>query len=227
MRNPKTEKTSVFKGISFRRGKWYAQHKKSGFHQEFDDEMEALAHFMAVFCRSGTESNEAIASRAIFNSPDKGRMPLDSYRPILADTTYQLAIDKTHLVRLNEKSYESYKDFYWFMKFGRATSIKDVRKIDKAPWFEFTYQFLDEMIFRDKVAQVRGAVYEMNGANITRLNGDPFDLRMVNLDEPPQGEASRHVGFSPLIPIKRKRPDLKSIHPDLDGPDNGAGDERL
>jgi len=161
---------------------------------------------MAVFCRSGTESEESIINRAIYNSPEKGRKPVGEYRQILDDMTHQIAIDRIHIVKLNEKSYEAYKDFYWFVKCGRVTSIRSVKKIDSAPWFEFEYQYLDELIFRDKLAKTRNEVYELTGANIIRANGDAFDLRFSNLSGVAQGGIAGHVGFSPLAPIPRVRP---------------------
>lgn len=211
MKKKTEEKTSLFRGISFRRGKWCAQFSKTKFYREFDDEMEALAHFMAVFSMPGINDRKSVESMIIFNTPDKGRKSLEEYRQILDDMSHQFAVDKKHIVRLNEISYIGYQSLYWFVKFERVVGICGCRKIDQAPWFEFDYCYLDEIIYKNK-SEAKGEPYKLVGANILKLNGNPFDLRFCNLARPATGGVAKHTGFSPLAPIKRQRPSLEELY---------------
>lgn len=179
---------------------------------------------MAVFSMPGVNDPQVVESMTIFNTPDKGRKPIDEYRQILDDMSHQFAIDMKHIVRLNEISYVEYHSLYWFVKFERVVGINKCIKIDQAPWFDFEYCYLDEIIYRNK-SIAKGEPYDLTGANILKINGDPFDLRFCNLAKPATGGVANHTGFSPLAPIQRQRPPLEEpVEDDKDEEEcNGEG----
>lgn len=188
-------KTSKFRGISFRRGLWRSQYKQIKFEGYFQTEMEALAHFMTAYCCCGLNPQEKRDKMLLLNDLEKGRMALDEYKQIDDDFVHRFAIDKKHVVCVNESSYIKYKDWFWFVRFGRVMGITSFKMIDKK--CVFGYSRLEDLIYFDKIKATEGT-YKVGDFSPAKANGDCFDLRFKNLIEPDNLNASQCDGFNPL-----------------------------
>ena len=181
MRKTKKQATSPFNGVSLKNGQWLAQYKAAGFYQRYETEMEALAHYLRVYCHHngrGEKSTKTLSS----NRAWLGRIAIGDLLHYGSHPTggfyFQFPVDrlKEHVVRLDERDYESYKDLYWFVRDNRVTGVSGV-SIEGGE-FHFYYEYLDSMIFSRKNG-TEGSIVKP-----VLLNKDPFNLTRRNLESP-------------------------------------------
>lgn len=104
---------------------------------------------------------------------------------------FQFPVDrlKEHVVRLDERDYESYKDRYWFVRDNRVTGVSGV-SIDNGE-FHFSYEYLDSVIYSKKIRTEDSIVQPV------LLDQDPFNLTRRNLAPPPlEKQASQVFAWS-------------------------------
>jgi hypothetical protein len=167
-------KTSVFKGVCFKRGRWCAQYQKIKFCEFYPTEMEAVAHFLVAFCGCGLNSQKTINRMLIENSLEKGRIPLGEYQQIDDNHVHSFSIDKKHIVKVDEDAYIKYRNYPWFLRLGEVIGISSFNIVNGKCAFE--YVSLGELICIDRKRHK-----SVKGFMPRKINGDNLDLRYANL----------------------------------------------
>lgn len=193
MRNISKRKTSLFKGVCQRRGKWYAQYQAALFYQEFDSEMEAVAHYMAVFGQFNKDSPEVVREMWNRNSPDLGRPDLSVVSHYAPDGGRQFPIDKDpdHIVLISGQDYDL-RSFWWFVDHSqpmpRVATVKlsAVAKRGRGLGFTFDKIYMDNVVLAAK----QGRSFDFSSPDLRPIykDGNWRNLRRSNLEPSQVGD---------------------------------------
>jgi hypothetical protein len=187
-----TKSSSVFRGVHWdsKTEGWRAQLRDAHFNRRFRSEMEAMAHYNAV-AKEVWPQKIAIIGTDKFNNPWDGR----GESPIGWDHRGRrvIVIDRHFRTVVDENTYQSFKDWAWFVRDNAVLFVGGCQLFRSPPWVEFEYWRLDTMVLNHHRA--RQALPPVD--DCIHINGHPLDNRICNLAAP-DDNVQLVVGSAPV-----------------------------